>query len=178
MSNRLFEKSGALNNSFIYLFLAVLGLHSCMAFSNYRKWGLLSSCCVTVSYCGGFSCCRAWALGHTGSAAVEHRLSCSKVYGIFMDQGSKPYLLYWQMDSFPLSCWKPSATLSGRGFCYSILQVKKQRPVYSDNPQSFTKYYLELQSSLNWATRKKWKNDFLKFKLKYHRSIHLSKRSA
>ena len=129
---------------FTYLILAVLGLHSCVAFSNYRKWGLLSSCCVGASYCGGFSCCRARALGHTGSVVVEHGLSCSKVYGIFMDQGSKSCLLYWQMDSFPLSCWKPSATLSGRGFCYSILQVKKWRPVYSYNPQSFTKYYLEL----------------------------------
>ena len=39
MSNRLFEKIGGSQQLF-YLFicfLAVLGLHSCMAFSNYRK---------------------------------------------------------------------------------------------------------------------------------------------
>ena len=48
---------------------------------------LLSSCGVWASHCGGFSCCRAWALEYTalvvaacglrscGSRAPEHRLS-------------------------------------------------------------------------------------------------------
>ena len=45
--------------------------------------------------------------------------------------------LYWHVDSFPLSCWKPSAACLGRSFCYSILQVKKQRPMYSCNPKKF-----------------------------------------
>ena len=55
----------------IYLFSATLGLHCCMqAFSSCSKWGLLSSCCAQASHCGGFSCCRAQALGVMGSVAV------------------------------------------------------------------------------------------------------------
>ena len=154
--------------------LAVLGLHSCVAFSNYRRWGLLSSCCVGASYCGGFSCCRARALGHTDSVVVEHGLSCSKVLGSS-----------WIRDGNPVSCagrWILSHWVAGS--LQQLFQVgvfffvKKWRPVYSYNPQSFTKCCLELQSNLNWATRKERKNDFLKFRLKYHRSIHLSKRST
>ena len=57
-------------NLFIYLFLAALGL-----------------CCCAWAFCGGFSCCRARALGvqalvvvarglsSCGSQALEHRLS-------------------------------------------------------------------------------------------------------
>ena len=40
---------------FIYLFLAVLGLHYCMQ--------SLPSCGAWASHRGGFSCCRAQALG-------------------------------------------------------------------------------------------------------------------
>ena len=41
-------------------------------------------------HCGGFPCCRAWALGLQGpcSVVVMHRLSCSAACGIFLDQGS------------------------------------------------------------------------------------------
>ena len=42
-------------------FLAVLGLHC---------YTLFSSCNVPTSHCGGFSCCRAQALGHVGSGAA------------------------------------------------------------------------------------------------------------
>ena len=57
------------------------------------------------SGCGGFSCGRAWALGHGGvsgcsSQAPEHKFSSC---GIFPDQGSNPRLLPWQVDSSPLS---------------------------------------------------------------------------
>ena len=42
---------------FIYLFLAVLGLHCCVqAFSRFGEQGLLSSCDAQASYCSGFSC--------------------------------------------------------------------------------------------------------------------------
>ena len=47
--------------------------------------GLLSSCGARASHCCGFSCCRAWAVGHVGSRscsswALEHKLSsCSSV---------------------------------------------------------------------------------------------------
>ena len=43
--------------------------------------GLLSSCSSWVSHCGGFSCCKAWALGlgfqwlwHVGSVVVAPEL--------------------------------------------------------------------------------------------------------
>ena len=54
--------------NFIYLFLAVLGLRCCL----HR-----SSSGVRASHCGGFSCCRAWALGHADFSsrrlwALEH----------------------------------------------------------------------------------------------------------
>ena len=44
---------------FIYLFLAVLGLH----------------CSARASHCSGFSCCGAWALGAWASVVVARRLS-------------------------------------------------------------------------------------------------------
>ena len=49
-----------------YLFLAVLGLCCCVGASCCGEWGLLSSCGVLASHCGGFSFCGAQALGHMG----------------------------------------------------------------------------------------------------------------
>ena len=43
---------------------------------------------------------RLWS---TGSVVMAHRLTCSAVHGIFLDQGLNPYLLHWQADSLPLS---------------------------------------------------------------------------
>ena len=84
--------------------------------------GLLPSCGVRASHCGGFSCCRAQALGCTASVvaahglsncdsqslehrlnSVAHRFSCSKACGIFLYQVSNLCLLRWQVDSLPLS---------------------------------------------------------------------------
>ena len=49
---------------FIYLFLAALGLGCCVqAFSGCGERGATLRCGVQASHCGGFSCCRAWALG-------------------------------------------------------------------------------------------------------------------
>ena len=68
-------------------------------------------CSVQASHCGGFSCCRARALGarasvvvahglqSTGSVVVAHGLSCSKVCGIFLDQGLNPCPMHQQADS-------------------------------------------------------------------------------
>ena len=51
----------------IYLFFGCAGsLLLCGLFCSYGEQGLLSSCCVRASYCGGFSYCRAQALGHAG----------------------------------------------------------------------------------------------------------------
>ena len=78
------------------------------------KHELLSSCNAQASHRGGFSCCRARALGHEGSVAVApglnstdsiavvHGLGCSAVCGVSQDSGSNPRLLHWQVDSWPL----------------------------------------------------------------------------
>ena len=69
--------------------LAVLDLPCCArASSGCGEWGLLSTCGVRASHCGGFSCCGAWALGTWASGFVAHGLSCSSVWGIFLDEGS------------------------------------------------------------------------------------------
>ena len=49
------------------LFLAVLGLHCC-------EWAF-SSCGEQASHCGGFSCCRARALGVRASVVAACGLS-------------------------------------------------------------------------------------------------------
>ena len=84
-------------------------------FSNCREWGLLSSCSKHASSCSGFSCCRAWTIGcvdsefvvgrllSTGITVVAYGFSCSEACGICLDQGLKPCLLHWQVDSDPLS---------------------------------------------------------------------------
>ena len=71
-------------------------------------------CGAWASHCGGFSCCRAWALGtwasaivacglqSAGSVVVAHGPSCSAACGILLDQGSNPCSLHWQADSYPL----------------------------------------------------------------------------
>ena len=86
-------------------------------FSNCGEQGLPSSCSAQASHCGGFSCYGAQAsvvqhvgsavmvprLWSTGSVVVVHEISCSSVYGIFLDQGLNPCPLHWQADSLPLS---------------------------------------------------------------------------
>ena len=58
------------------IFLAALGFCCCaQAFSSCGKQGLLFCCGARASHCGGFSCCRAWALGTPASVVVAHRLS-------------------------------------------------------------------------------------------------------
>ena len=42
-------------------------------------------------------------LQSTGSVVVVHGLSCSAACGIFLDEGSNPCLLHWQVHSVPLS---------------------------------------------------------------------------
>ena len=55
----------------ICLFLTVLGLHCCvLAFSICGQQGVLPSCSVGASCCGGFSCFGAQILGYVGSIIV------------------------------------------------------------------------------------------------------------
>ena len=86
--------------------------------------GLLSSCHVQASHCGGFSCRTARTLGHTdfsscntqaqqlflmdsraGSVVVVSGLSCSTARGIFPDHGRNLCPLHRQVDSYPLCHW-------------------------------------------------------------------------
>ena len=86
----------------IYIFVYLSGSSLlCSLFSSCGKQGLLSSD-TQASHC--FSCCVAQALGCVGSVVVACRPSCSAACGIFLDQGSNPCLLHWQVDFLPLNC--------------------------------------------------------------------------
>ena len=66
-----------------WVFVAVYRLCCCLwACSSCGKQGLLPSCWVRSSHCGGFSC-GAQALGHAGSIVV-HSLSCPAACGILV----------------------------------------------------------------------------------------------
>ena len=86
-----------------YLFIFVCAGASLLLglFCSWGEWGLLSSC-VQASQCGGSFCCRARAL-ELRSIVMALGLSGSVACGIFLDQGPKPCLLHWQMDSSTLS---------------------------------------------------------------------------
>ena len=58
-----------------YLFLAVLGLRCCTGFLLVAVSRGYSRCGTQAFYCGGFSCCRAQALGHTGFSGCGNGLS-------------------------------------------------------------------------------------------------------
>ena len=92
---------------YIYTFFGCFGsslLH--VGFLWLQRAGATLRCGARASYCSGFSCCRAWALGGDfsncstqASVVVAHGLSCSAACGIFLDQGSNPCPLHWQGDS-------------------------------------------------------------------------------
>ena len=87
-------------NSSHFLFLAVLGLCCCeRAFSSCGEWRAILHCRARTPHCGGFSCCRAWALEHVGLAVVVHRLSHPEACGISPDQGLNTCPLRGQADS-------------------------------------------------------------------------------
>ena len=99
--------------------------------------GLSSSC--GASHCGGFPCCRVWALRRKGFGSVacglsswgswapRHRLSCSAGCGIFPDQGLNSCLLHWQADSLPLSQQRSSWTVLSIQFFFKQLNKTLQQ---------------------------------------------------
>ena len=108
-----------LNNPFI-LFLAAQGLCCCMGFSLVAESGghslgavllssfrLLTAVALSLRSAGSrhvrASVVAACELSTGGSQGLEPRLSSSAACGIFLDQGSNPCLLHWQVDSLPLS---------------------------------------------------------------------------
>ena len=74
-------------NLFIYFWLCWVFIPACVGFLQLWRAGATLRCGVRASHCGGFSCCRARALGawasvvvacrlsRCGSRALEHRLS-------------------------------------------------------------------------------------------------------
>ena len=110
-----------LKNNFIYLFLAVLSLRCRAGFSPAEVSGASPPGCMWASHRGvslvaehrpagtWASVGAAWGSGlapglqSSGWGVAVHGPSCSLAYGIFLDQGSNLCLLYWQLDSLPLS---------------------------------------------------------------------------
>ena len=101
---------------FVFLFIfGVVDLCCCVGFfSSSGEWGMLS---LQASHCRvwvlgawgsvvvahGFTSCSSWTLEHRLSSCGTHGLSSSTACGIFPDQGSNLCLLYWQVDSLPVS---------------------------------------------------------------------------
>ena len=110
------------NYLFIYLFLAVLHFCCCAGFSLVavgRGYSLVAVCRLLVvvtsfveyglysvwaSVVGGMWTQELQFLGSraTGSAVVARELSRSVACGLFLEQGSNPCPLHWQVDSHPL----------------------------------------------------------------------------
>ena len=71
------------------------GLVACVqALSSCGEQGLLF-----IAVCGFLIAVASLVAEPVGSVVVVLGLSCSAVYGIFLDQASN---LYWQADSYPL----------------------------------------------------------------------------
>ena len=87
-----------LKNKFIYLFLAVLGLHCCAgAFSGCGKWGLLFLAVHGLLTVVDSLCCGAWALGVGALVVVAHRLSSCGLWALehrLSSCGTQAYFLH------------------------------------------------------------------------------------
>ena len=88
-----------------WVFIAAHGLslvaasrgYSSLRCTGFSLWWLLLLW-STGSRRTGFSSCGSRAHSK-GSVVVAHGLSCCVVHGIFLDQGSNPCSLHWQVDS-------------------------------------------------------------------------------
>ena len=74
-----------------------------------RRAGLLSSSGAQASHCGGLPCCRAQALGHTGSAVVVHGVSCPKVCGLLT---TRDHICVPSIDRWVLNRWTTRKALN------------------------------------------------------------------
>ena len=118
-----------LSRGFVVVVLAVVGLSCCMqAFSRCSEPGLLSSCSVWASRCGGFSSCGASALERKlNSCGTRAMFPCSMWY--FPRPGIEPvspalagrFLTTRQPGKSQFLCFevreKGMGTLSGFSFC-------------------------------------------------------------
>ena len=60
---------------YLFIFGCIGSSLLCMDFLQLRQAGATLRCGARASRCGGFSCCKAWALGIWASVAVACRLS-------------------------------------------------------------------------------------------------------
>ena len=83
-------------------------------FSSCGERGLLSSCGVWSSHCGGFSCCGARHSHAWASVVAAHGLGCPGACGIFPDTGIEPvspalavgFCNHWATRDVPTArCW-------------------------------------------------------------------------
>ena len=104
----LFQSVPLINIQLIYLWLRWVFVVACFLQLRQRGatlvavWGPLAAVASGVVSTGSWTC-GPRQLQHVGSVVTAHGLSCSIARGIFLDQGSNPYLLHWQVDSLPLS---------------------------------------------------------------------------
>ena len=98
--------------NYLFIFLCAGSSLPLRLFFSCGERGLLCSCGVRTSHCGGFSCWEAWALGPIGlstrgSQALEHRLdSCGAWAQLLQHVGSS-----WTRDWTHVSC-------TGRGILH------------------------------------------------------------
>ena len=70
--DKLFKKKKII---YLFIFGCVGSLLLCTGFLQLRRAGATLCCSTQASYCGGFSCCGARALGSRASVVVALRLS-------------------------------------------------------------------------------------------------------
>ena len=76
-----------------WVFVATHRLSLVLASGGYALVSVLGLLIAVASLVG------AQVPGHVGSVVVVHGLSCPEVCGIFLDHGSNPCPLHWQVDS-------------------------------------------------------------------------------
>ena len=85
-------------------------------FSPVATWRLLSSWCAQPSYCSGFSCCRAWALGHMSSVLVvtpklQSTVQFSSIAQLFQ-LSATPWTVACQASLSITNSWSPPKPMS------------------------------------------------------------------
>ena len=86
---------------FTYLSLAVLGLCYYVGFSLVTGFSLVAVCGLLLAVASLVA--EHGLEGALATVVGAYGLSCSTACGSFLDQGSNPCLLHWQVDSLPLS---------------------------------------------------------------------------
>ena len=112
--------------------------------------GTTPRCRAQASHCGGFSCCRAWALGPPEFSSVAHGLSYSKACGILPNQerNMSPASAGGFLNTGPL--WKSPIVL----FCFVFFDCNANEilvPLTGIEPKPSA---VRALSPNHWPTRK------------------------